>query len=439
MSWFRSRTRPKQVCVVGCGKLGLPLVAVLADAGHMVVGFDLNKRLIEKLSMGSIPWFEETLPDLLAKNHKRIRFTSTLADAMKDTEFFLVIVPSPSDDAGVFESKYVEAAIDSIVTLNSKDSQGVSQIVIVSTLMPGSTDEIWNRVIERNPKSAERFRLLYSPEFIALGSVVKDMMNPDLVLIGAHDNQAAEAYRNLVASYVQTKPTYACLLPKEAEIAKIAVNSFVTTKISFANFISELCENTGGASANRVLASIGADSRIGRSYLKPGAPFGGPCFPRDNIALSKFALGVGVEASIADSTHAVNRRQVGRIARYIEKHGRHKTLLIVGVAYKPGTAVVDESPALHLFKELSDEFSIHFLDEYISDSDGLLNLNWISREQIPKEPICAVFMVPDQKYASLPSSLHRDSVVIDMWGNLKSSAQKSSLTYFCVGEALEPK
>ena len=437
MNWFRRRVRPKQVCVVGCGKLGLPLVTVLADAGHKVVGFDRNKNLIEELSRGSIPWFEKSLQDLLTKNQKRIRFISDLANGTKDTDFFLVIVPSPSDEMGFFESKYVEEAIDSIVNLSDEVSHKITHIVIVSTLMPGSTDEIWNRVMERYPNSGSRFKVIYSPEFIALGSVVNDMKNPDLVLIGSRDTQASDAYQNLVSSYIETRPTYARLLPKEAEIAKISVNSFVTTKISFANFISELCESSGGASASRVLASIGADSRIGRSYLKPGAPFGGPCFPRDNVALSKFSSSIGVAASIADSTHAVNGRQVARIARFIERFGRHKRVLIVGVAYKPGTAVADESPALYLFKELGEEFTIYLLDDYISDTGRVSNFDWVSRDQIPLEPICAVFMVPDQKYVDLPSVFHKDSVVVDMWGMLKSSTQESSLRYFCMGEALE--
>jgi UDPglucose 6-dehydrogenase len=437
MIGLRRKSRSKQVCVVGCGKLGLPLVAVLADAGHDVVGFDLNHQLIASLSKNSVPWYEESLHDLLVENQSRVQFTSNLAETIDDSEFFLVIVPSPSDDTGIFVSKYVEDAISSIVGLKGETSQGDSYIVIVSTLMPGSSDEIWNRVSARFPDSVNRFKLIYSPEFIALGSVVRDMKNPDLVLIGAHDSQAADAYQELVSSYIETKPTYARLLPKEAEIAKIAVNSFVTTKISFANFISELCESSGGASASVVLASIGADSRIGRSYLKPGAPFGGPCFPRDNVAISKFSSSLGIEASIADSTHAVNRRQVARIARFIKNFGEHKRVLLVGVAYKPGTAVTDESPALSLSKELVDDYLVDLHDDYIADQETISSLGLIPRDEIPSEPICVVFMVPDPRYVSLPGLLHSDSVVIDLWGSFRSSVNQSSLTYYCLGEVLE--
>ena len=439
MKWFGKRSKPRSICVVGCGKLGLPLVAVLADAGHSVVGFDLDQSLIGHLSAGHVPWFEESLQELVSKNKNRIRFTNNLVDALLNIDFFLVIVPSPSDTNGVFESKFVEEAISSIVALGTQTSQSSSCIVIVSTLMPGSTDRIWEQTLGKYPTAANQFQIVYSPEFIALGSVVKDMKNPDLVLIGAHDSEAAGFYQDLVSSYVVSKPTFAHLLPKEAEIAKIAVNSFVTTKISFANFISELCESSGGASASRVLASIGADSRIGRSYLKPGAPFGGPCFPRDNVALSKFSESIGVDASIAYSTQTINERQIIRISRFIERFGRHKKVLIVGVAYKPGTAVTDESPSLRLSKELESRFSIDLLDDYIQDARENKGFHLVSHSEVSAEPVCAVFMVPDSRYLKLLSLLHEDSVIIDLWGNLKSHLSEYPQGYYCLGDVLEAK
>jgi UDPglucose 6-dehydrogenase len=439
MAFSRRRTKSRRVCVIGCGKLGLPLIAVLADAGHSVVGFDLNVSLIDQLSSGNVPWFEQSLQELIHKNQKRIQFIHDLANSPRDMDFYLVIVPSPSNNEGVFESKFVEEAINSIMSLNSQESQGPIHIVIVSTLMPGSTDQIFERMKTKFPDAARRFKIIYSPEFIALGSVVKDMRNPDLVLIGADDDEAADLYRNLVSSYIHSKPTFARLVPIEAEIAKIAVNSFVTTKISFANFISELCDGSDGASASNVLASIGADSRIGRSYLKPGAPFGGPCFPRDNIALSRFSESIGVDASIAKSTHDVNKRQTERIARYIEQYGKHNRVLIVGVAYKPGTAVIDESPSLYLAERLRAKFSVSLLDDYVGDTNLASGLSLMSSDEIESEPVCAVFMVPDSKYLRLPMILHRESVIIDLWGNLKPDLSKHSLIYYCIGEALEER
>ena len=437
MRWFLKTAKPRRVCVVGCGKLGLPLVAVLAEAGHSVIGFDLNHSLIQELSNGHVPWFEESLQELVQDNQDRIQFTNDLSEASPNVEFFLVIVPSPSDNNGIFESRFVEDAINLIIEGNYQNSQTPVYIVIVSTLMPGSTDDIWQRTVRKFPSAANRYKIVYSPEFIALGSVIRDMKNPDLVLIGTHDSEAGASYQTLVSSYVETRPTFAHLLPKEAEIAKIAVNAFVTTKISFANFISELCESSGGASASRVLAGIGADSRIGRSYLRPGAPFGGPCFPRDNIALSRFSRSIGVDALIADSTQSVNERQITRISKFIEKFSTYKKVLIVGVAYKPGTAVTDESPSIRLSENLDDRFSVSLLDDYIQNPIIGLNHQLISREDISSEPLCAVFMVPDSRYVSLLAALHKDSIIIDLWGNLKSHLSGDSHQYYCLGDAIE--
>ena len=436
MKWKRWGVDRKKVAVVGCGKLGLPLVAVLANAGHQVTGFDLNKSLIASLSIGQVPWFEVSLSSLLELNSKRVRFTSNPKGAYEDLDFALVIVPSPSDRSGVFESRFVEDAITSIVR-ESGGSGKKTKIVIISTLMPGSSDVILKKLRDKFSYFDSKFDLIYSPEFIALGSVVHDMTHPDLVLIGARSEESAQEYAQLVRSYIQSNPHFAFLLPQEAEIAKIAVNSYVTTKISFANFISELCEATGGASASKVLAGIGADSRIGRSYLKPGAPFGGPCFPRDNIALERFASSVGVSASLAISTHEVNLRQSSRIAAFIEERSDLPEVVLVGIAYKPGTAVTDESPTIGVIEKLQSKRKVFLIDDYVSENDVSLAERTIVRSELKDIPRCVVLMVPDEKYQNIPALMHEESVVIDLWGKWEAISAQSNLSYYRMGDVNE--
>ena len=437
MKWRKIRVRRRRVAVVGCGKLGLPLVAVLANAGHEVIGFDSNDSLIKSLTRGKVPWFEASLNSLLELNSKRIRFTSEPKETFKEIDFALVIVPSPSDSSGVFESRFVEDAIISIAQEYSGLGKKRVRIVIISTLMPGSTDEIHKKLVSQYSDFDANFELIYSPEFIALGSVVHDMTHPDLVLIGARVEESANEYAELVTSYIKSTPHFAILTPKEAEIAKIAVNSYVTTKISFANFISELCEATGGASASKVLMSIGSDNRIGRSYLKPGAPFGGPCFPRDNIALERFASSVGISASLAISTHEVNQRQSSRIVSFIEESSDLSEVVLVGIAYKPGTAVTDESPSFAIIRKLEGKRNVFLIDDYVSADHPLLSERAISRAQLKQTPVIVVLMVPDEKYDNIPGILHEKSVVIDLWGKWESTATKLGLDYHRMGDISE--
>jgi UDPglucose 6-dehydrogenase len=221
---------------------------------------------------------------------------------------------------------------------------------------------------------------------------------------------------------------------KEAEIAKIAVNSYVTTKISFANFISELCEASGNASASKVLNSIGMDSRIGRKYLKPGAPFGGPCFPRDNIALETYANTVGVSASIANSTHVINQRQSQRIANFVKRFSELKHVTLVGVAYKPGTAVTEESPSLAIADLLSTDFDISLVDDYVFTDGREEPRQVISRESIGDKARCVVLMVPDPNYRDIPALLHSESIIIDLWGDWEKIITQPRIKYFRLGD-----
>jgi UDPglucose 6-dehydrogenase len=432
--WFKNKQTKRKVTVVGCGKLGLPLVAVLSEAGHQVVGFDSNTALIASLSTGKVPWFEESLQSMLRKNSRQIRFTSDAKEAFADAEFVLVIVPSPSKTSGEFDSQYVESAVTSVVRESEDNQKKRIHIVIVSTLMPGSTEQIIEKLKTTYPSKASNFELIYSPEFIALGTVVKDMTFPDLVLVGASDQQAAQEYSDLVHSYIKSKPHVAMLSIKEAEIAKIAVNSYVTTKISFANFISELCEASGNASASKVLNSIGMDSRIGRKYLKPGAPFGGPCFPRDNIALETYANTVGVSASIANSTRVINQRQSQRIVNFVKRFSELKHVTLVGVAYKPGTAVTEESPSLSIVDLLSTDFDISLVDDYVFTDGREESRQVISRETIGDKPRCVVLMVPDPKYRDIPALLHGESMIIDLWGDWEKIITQPSIKYFRLGD-----
>lgn len=313
-------TAQRNLVVVGCGKLGAPLIACLAGAGHKVIGVDVSKELIENLDSGTVTWNEPGLAQLIAQNKKNISFQGTYAGAFKDADATFIIVPTPSVASGEFSNKFVLDAVTKVGKELSNRLQSKHVVVIVSTVMPGSTQGIIKEtLLDAAGQFANRVKICYSPEFIALGTVIRNMQFPDMVLIGEEDKEAGDLLEEISLSVVKNQPNVMRLSLSEAEICKIAINSFVTTKISFSNQISEICEMTSGASAERVLLAIGADSRIGRSYLSAGTGYGGPCFPRDNRAFRKFANSVGVSADLSTATDAINVRQDLRIIRLIQR------------------------------------------------------------------------------------------------------------------------
>jgi len=198
--------------------------------------------------------------------------------------------------------------------------------------------------------------LCYSPEFIALGSVIRDMTNPDMILIGESDPRSGDRLAEISAGICENTPMIMRMSLPTAEVAKIAVNSFVTTKISYANMVSEICEALPGADAEDALRAIGMDSRIGQKYLRPATPYGGPCFPRDSVAVAALARSLGTSADISEATERINSRQMGRILdKVLAELPAGGRVGILGLAYKPNTAVIDGSTGVALAQLLLGE------------------------------------------------------------------------------------
>ena len=217
--------------------------------------------------------------------------------------------------------------------------------------MPGSTGgPIRERLEALSGKRVGRdIGLCYNPEFIALGNVVDGLLNPDFVLIGESDPQAGTMLEAISRRVVGDKVPVARMNFANAELTKLTVNAYVTMKISFANMLAEVCDNLPGADADVVTAALGRDTRIGAKYLRGATAYGGPCFPRDLIAFKTMARQVGVEADLANATHAVNERQLARIAAIVTQHiGVGERVAVLGVAYKPDTPVVEHAQGLML-------------------------------------------------------------------------------------------
>ena len=335
-----------RVAVVGLGKLGSPMAALLASAGHEVAGADLDPRVAAAINAGAAPVIEPGLEDLIARAGHRLHATTSIEDAVEHAEVTFCIVPTPSRPDGSFETGPAEAAFESIGRGYARTQPGRRVAVLTSTVLPGDTESRILPALERGygRTLGDDLEVCYSPEFIALGTVISDMRRPDMVLMGAAASWAADRALEAVTSVVENGAPVARMSIVNAEITKLAVNTFVTTKISYANMLAEVCAEIPGADADVVTQAIGLDSRIGDRYLRPGAPYGGPCFPRDNAAFAFLASSVGATADLALATDAINRRQArslaGRIAREV---ARGSSIAILGLAYKAGTPVTEES------------------------------------------------------------------------------------------------
>lgn len=334
-----------RISVIGLGKLGSPLAAVLADKGHDVIGVDVNRAFVEALRDGRAPVRETGLDEMVARNRARLAATPSGEEAVLGSELTFVVVPTPSLADGSFSLEITLAACRDVgAALRGKD--GFHLVVITSTVMPGSTGGPIRACLEEasGKRCGRDFGLCYNPEFIALGSVIRDMSHPDFVLIGESDARSGETLAGLYERHWDPKPPVHRMNFINAELTKISVNTFVTTKITYANMLARLCERLPGADCDVVTKALGADTRIGPKYLKGALGFGGPCFPRDNVAFNALARQVGTKAYLAEATDRFNREQVAWVAEeLLPRLPTGGRVGILGLSYKPNTGVVEES------------------------------------------------------------------------------------------------
>ena len=345
-----------KISFVGLGKLGLCSAMCFASKGHHVIGVDNSKGHIDALNQGQCPIDEVGLPELLDAARGRIAFTMDYDLAVESTDVTLINVPTPSNPDGRFSNAYVNAVLDQIGP--ALKAKGAFHVVgIISTVMPTTCEKIFRPKLEKltGKICGEDFGLVYNPEFVALGSVVHDFLHPDMMLIGASDVRSAQMVEELYVSIVESDPHYAIMNLTNAEITKLSLNCYVTMKISFANELASVCERIPGADVDAVTSAIGADTRIGPRYLKGGLGFGGPCFPRDNLAFQRCAEDAGTSVYLSPNVVNVNTEVVNRLFEQVCQYAPSRaTVALLGLSYKPGTHIVEESQPAMLAERLLD-------------------------------------------------------------------------------------
>lgn len=342
--------------VIGLGKLGASMAAAIASRGFNVMGVDVNQGAVDSLNAGHAPVQETNLEQLIAANRERMCATLSHQDAVLNSDVSFVVVPTPSDERGAFSMKYAEEAFCEIGRALAK-KDGYHTVVLTSTVLPGSTRHMLLPVLEQESGKmcGPDFGLCYSPEFIALGSVIRDFLNPDFNLIGEFDTRAGDRLEACYAEIMENHPPCRRMSIENAELTKIALNAFVTMKISFANTLADLCERIPGGDVDVVTNALGLDQRIGAKYLKGALGYGGPCFPRDNAAFAFVARELGTQAYLAEATDRANLTVVERVLANLRQVVKPETTVaVLGLAYKPLSHVVEESQGLYLAKALSD-------------------------------------------------------------------------------------
>jgi UDPglucose 6-dehydrogenase len=436
-----------RIAVIGLGKLGAPLAAVLAGAGHDVIGVDVRAEVVAAFNQGIAPVDEPGLPALLKRHRSRIRATTDAAAAAAASEMIFIIVPTPTADDGTFSSAFVLRAIEDIgAGLRSTDAYQV--VVVTSTLTPGAMDAEVRPALERatNGRPGLPPGLCYNPEFIALGSTIRDMRRPDFVLIGESDARAGQLLASVHRSVVGDSVPIQRMNFVNAELAKLAVNGYVTVKISYANMLAELCERTPGGDVAIVTAAVGHDRRIGHRYFAGTVGYGGPCFPRDNLALGAFAAHCGGRADLALAADAINRRQVERLKRLVEQFVTpDRRVAILGLAYKPDTPVADASQGVILANLLAEAgLTVTAYDpQAMPAAAPQLDASIACAESIDSCLAAAdllVIVTPWREFADLPARLAQRTgerkTVIDCWRMLDRAHARGVADLVYVGRAL---
>ena len=343
-----------KICVIGLGKLGLPLAALFANGGNEVKAYDANESLRNALTSGLFESNEPGLVAMLDENKSRLKVTNSLSEAVSESEIVFLIVPTPSRESGHFSNDFIIEAIREIGGALTETQKIV--IDIVSTVMPGSCEGPIREELEKssNRKLGSNLGLCYNPEFIALGTVIHDMQYPDMHLVGESSEWAGEKVTTALKSIVKKDVLARRMSLAEAELVKIAVNNFVTMKISFANSLMQCADALGNIDIDAVTDAIGLDTRVGGKYLKAAAAYGGPCFPRDTRALAALYLDLGLKNALSEATEVINSEHSRFISEKIMSLITPESKVgIAGLSYKSGTRVTEESPGLKLLKDLS--------------------------------------------------------------------------------------
>jgi UDPglucose 6-dehydrogenase len=338
-----------KIAVIGTGYVGLVTGTCFAESGHHVTCVDLDAAKIATLVGGGIPIYEPGLEELVRRNarERRLAFTTSTEEAMRDTDVAFIAVGTPPNETGEADLQYVLAAAEQVGRALTR----YTVIVNKSTVPVGSAEKV-AEVLRR--VAAHPFDVVSNPEFLKEGAAIEDFMKPDRVVVGLDSERARGVMSELYAPFVRAEQPILFMDLRSAELTKYAANAMLATRISFVNEIAALCDRLG-ADVDQVRRGVGSDRRIGHPFLFPGVGFGGSCFPKDVRAVMTMARQVGLDFDLLRSVERVNERQKRSLVDKAVKHFGSlagKTFGVWGLAFKPKTDDMREAPAITVVEGL---------------------------------------------------------------------------------------
>jgi UDPglucose 6-dehydrogenase len=339
-----------KIAVVGTGYVGLVTGTCFAETGNQVTCVEINKEKLQKLQSGVVPIFEPDLDTLFERNtaQGRLKFTDSLSEGIKDARVIFLALPTPSDEDGSADLKYILGVAEQLGPLLSQ----YAVVINKSTVPVGTADKVREKIASN---CTVEFDVVSNPEFLREGVAVDDFLRPERVVIGTRSEKARKTMEELYEPFVRQGNPILFMDERSAEVTKYAANAFLATKISFMNEIANLCELVG-ADVDNVRKGIGTDSRIGKRFLFAGVGYGGSCFPKDVKALYYTSKENDYDFKILKSVMEVNQKQreyfFERISAHFNGDLKGKVIAIWGLAFKPNTDDVREAPAIYLAEEL---------------------------------------------------------------------------------------
>ncbi|BCL81794.1 UDP-glucose 6-dehydrogenase [Ktedonobacteria bacterium brp13] len=397
------------ICVIGTGYVGLVTGTCLADMGNTVTCIDIIQEKIDRLKQGILPIYEPGLEEMVERNVQagRLNFSTSYSEGLADSEFIFIAVNTPTGNhQGSADMRYVESAARSIA-----EHLDHYAIVINKSTVPVGSGDVVSRVIRNNLKNENAgFAVVSNPEFLREGAAIRDCQNPDRIVLGSSEPEAAHKVAHL---YLQLRAPFVITDLYTAEMIKYASNAFLATKISFINEIAQVCERLG-ADVKQVSVGMGYDKRIGHAFLDAGLGYGGSCFPKDVRALAYMADEAGLHPqmlhAVMDINHDQRRLIISKLNNLLGSL-RNTTIGILGLAFKPNTDDMREAPAVDIIRwVISQGASVRVYDPVAKETGRAA----LERENINLEHVtfCSdAYGVADQADAL---------VVVTEWNEFKS-------------------
>lgn len=344
-----------ELSVIGTGYVGLVSGTCFAEMGNRVICVDNNQEKLKKLKNKIVPIYEPGLEILFHRNieKQRLIFTDDLKKAVLESEIIFLCLPTPQDDDGSADLKYVFGVADEIGKILKEANTSDFKIIVNKSTVPVGTSYEVTKILQNH--GIKNFEVASNPEFLREGFAVEDFMKPDRIVIGARTQKVFEKLHELYEPFVrQGNPIYD-MDPESAEVTKYAANSYLAMRITFMNEIANFCEAVG-ANVDLVRKAMGSDSRIGKRFLFPGIGYGGSCFPKDVKALIKTSQEKGSPIKILKVVDEVNNNQklilVSKILKHFNNDIKGKTFGVWGLAFKPNTDDMREAPSIVIIKKL---------------------------------------------------------------------------------------